>query len=466
MARQLTRREFCVAAGLAAGGAIVGRTGLLRAARLEQPTGWASVPGILARIVAPTFPDRDFDITRFGATGDGATDSTAALRDAIAACARAGGGRVVVPRGQFVTGAVRLESRVNLHLADEAVMRFSQAPRNFLPTVLTRFEGVELYNYSPFIYALDAHDIAITGRGTLDGRADADHWWPWKSETADRNRLFELAEQGVPVAERRFGDGHFLRPNFIQPYRCTYVLIEGVTILNSPMWEIHPVLSTNVTVRGVTIVSHGPNNDGCDPESCRDVLIEGCTFDTGDDCIAIKSGRNADGRRVNVPVENVIVRDCVMKDGHGGVTIGSEITGGARQIFAERCRMDSPRLDRVLRFKNNAMRGGVIEHVYMRDVTVGEVAESVVNADFYYEEGDRGAFTPVLRDVEVRSVTSRKSKYAFYLRGFPRAPLVDLRIADCTFDGVAAPEVVEAVRDLTLANVRINGQLRNERITR
>ena len=127
------------------------------------------------------------------------------------------------------------------------------------------------------------------------------------------------AERGVPVAERRFGDGHFLRPNFIQPYRCTNVLIEGVTIVNSPMWEIHPVLSTNVTVRGVTIVSHGPNNDGCDPESCRDVLIEGCTFDTGDDCIAIKSGRNADGRRVNVPVENVIIRDCVMKDGHGGV---------------------------------------------------------------------------------------------------------------------------------------------------
>jgi polygalacturonase len=170
------------------------------------------------------------------------TDCTAALRDAIAACANAGGGRVVVPSGQFVTGAVRLQSRVNLHLADDAVLRFSQAPRDFLPMVLTRFEGVELFNYSPFIYALDARDIAVTGRGTLDGRADADHWWPWKAQTADRTQLLQLAEQGVPVAERRFGDGHFLRPNFIQPYRCTNVLIEGVTIVNSPMWEIHPVL--------------------------------------------------------------------------------------------------------------------------------------------------------------------------------------------------------------------------------
>src|SRR3954466_13565641 len=153
------------------------------------------------------------------------------------------------------------------------------------------------------------------------------------------------------------------------------------------MWEIHPALSTNITVRGVKISSHGPNNDGCDPESCTDVLIENCEFDTGDDCIAIKSGRNADGRRVNVPSENLIVRGCRMKDGHGGVTIGSEISGGVRNVFIERCTMDSPQLERALRFKNNAMRGGVLEHVYMRDCTVGEVKEGVLSVDLNYEEG-------------------------------------------------------------------------------
>jgi polygalacturonase len=270
----------------------------------------------------------------------------------------------------------------------------------------------------------------------------------------------------VPVADRVFGDGSLMRPTFVQPYRSRRVLIEGVTIVNSPMWEINPVLCTNVTVRGVTIRSHGPNNDGCDPESCSDVLIERCTFDTGDDCIALKSGRNNDGRRLHMPIENVVIRDCEMRDGHGGVVIGSEISGGARNIFTERCRMDSPRLDRVLRFKSNAERGGVIERIAMRDVTVGQVAEAIVAADFYYEEGDTGAFTPVLRDVDVRNVTSRKSKYAFFLKGYARAPVSNVRVTDCTFDGVESADVLQGVRDLVLTNVRVNGQMRNERLSR
>jgi polygalacturonase len=226
------------------------------------------------------------------------------------------------------------------------------------------------------------------------------------------------------------------------------------------MWEINPVLCRNVIVRNVTIRSHGPNNDGCDPESCSDVLIEGCTFDTGDDCIALKSGRNADGRRLHAPIENVVIRDCQMRDGHGGVVIGSEISGGARNIFAERCRMDSPRLDRVLRFKTNSTRGGVIERVAMRNITVGEVAEAIVAADFFYEEGDSGRFTPILRDIEVRNVTSRRSQYAFLLRGYERSPITDVRVTDCSFDGVQKPDVLEAVRGLVLTNVRVNGEVR------
>jgi polygalacturonase len=428
----------------------------------------------LARIKTPIFPAHEFDITKFGARPDGVTDSSAAIAKAIGACTAAGGGRVVVPSGRFLTGAVRLRSRVDLHVAKGGTLLFQRDPRAYLPLVFTRFEGMELWNYSPLIYAFEEQDVAVTGDGTLDGQADATHWWPWKggakptdgTQFTARSRLIEQVARAVPVDERRYGDGGFLRPSFIQPYRCQNVFIEGVTIVNSPMWEVHPVLCANVTVRGVTVRSHGPNNDGCNPESCRDVLIEGCTFDTGDDCIALKSGRNDDGRRVNVPVENVVIRDCAMKDGHGGVVIGSEISGGARNIFAFDCRMDSPQLDRVLRFKNNSVRGGVVEHVYMRDVTVGEVAEAIVAADFFYEEGDSGKHTPILRDVEVRSVTSRKSRYALLLRGYARAPISDVRIIDCTFDGVAEPDRLEGVRDVVLTNVRVNGKIRNERLSR
>jgi polygalacturonase len=470
-----SRREFLAALLLVARGARgVGARGFSRAfddgdPRLEPraPDLWETADAILKRIAAPRFPDRTFDITRYGATTTG--DATAAIRGAIGACARAGGGRVVIPRGRFETGAVHLRSRVNLHLDDGATLAFSRDPNAYLPVVLTRYEGVELMNYSPFIYARDARDIAITGAGTLDGQADEAHWWNWRGAgpaaqapmTPSRTQLFEMAARGVPVAQRVFGDGRFMRPNFIQPYGCQNVLIDGVTIVNSPMWEIHPVLCRNVIVRGVTIRSHGPNNDGCDPESCRDVLIERSTFDTGDDCIALKSGRNEDGRRLHTPIENVVIRDCEMRDGHGGVVIGSEISGGARNIFAERCRMDSPRLDRVLRFKTNSTRGGVIEHVAMRHITVGQVAEAIVAADFYYEEGDAGAFAPVLRDVDVRDVTSRKSRYAFLLRGYDRSPIADIRVTDCTFDGVELPDVLEAVRGLVLTNVRVNGRLRS-----
>jgi polygalacturonase len=463
------RRAFLRAGGAAALGVAASRLdGRSQPAPSEDL--WLEADRILRRIVAPRFPSREFDLRRYGARDDGSGDSSAAFRSAIQACADAGGGRVTVPAGRFLTGPIVLRSNVELHVAQGATILFSRDANQYLPLVLTRYEGVELMNYSPFIYALDQSNIAITGSGTLDGQADEEHWWSWRNRAVapagSRARLMSMAERNVPVAERVFGAGSDMRPVFIQPYRCRGVLIDGVTIVNSPMWEVNPVLCTNVTVRNVTIRSHGPNNDGCDPESCSDVLIEGCTFDTGDDCIALKSGRNNDGRRLHAPIENVVIRDCQMRDGHGGVVIGSEISGGARYIFAERCHMDSPRLDRVLRFKSNAERGGVIEHVAMRNVTVGEVAEAIVAADFYYEEGDHGGFTPVLRDVDVRNITSRKSKYVFFLKGYERSPVSDVRVTDCTFDGVTDADVLQSVRNLTLGNVRVNGRLRNESISK
>ncbi|HEV2736889.1 MAG TPA: glycoside hydrolase family 28 protein [Longimicrobiaceae bacterium] len=450
----------------AAGGALPGAAGSAGA-----HAGWSMVPGILARIRPPTFPARDFPVTRFGGVGDGARDNTQAFRQAIAAASAAGGGRVVVPAGRFLTGPIHLRSNVELHVQKGATVAFSQDPADYLPAVFTRWEGMEMMGYSPLVYAWEQENVAITGEGTLDGQGDVAHWWPWKgawkthpewdrvpNQKPARARLGEMVEAGVPVEQRVFTEGSYLRPQFIQPYRCRNVLIEGVTIVNSPMWEINPVLCTNVTVRGVSVTTHGPNNDGCNPESCRDVLIENCLFDTGDDCIAIKSGRNADGRRIGVPSENIVVRGCRMKDGHGGVTLGSEISGGVRNVFVEDCEMDSPNLDRALRFKNNAMRGGVLENVYMRNVRVGQVSDSVLSVDLHYEEGEKGPFVPVVRNVEMRNVTSRKSKYGLYMRAYPRSEISDVRVIDSRFDGVERGNVTEGARDLRFEAVLINGR--------
>ncbi len=426
------------------------------------PVGWASVPSILARIRTPKFPDKKFPITDFGAVGDGTTDCTKAIAAAIDACNAAGGGRVIVPPGKFLTGAIVLKSNVNLHVAKNATLLFSTDPAAY-PNVFTRWEGVECYNYSPLIYARGQQNFAITGEGTLDGQAGYDNWWGWiKNQSgektllarADRDALLQLGEESAPTDKRIFGAGHYLRPNFIQPHSCRGVLIEGVTIIRSPMWEVHPVLCSNVTVRNVKIDSHGPNNDGCDPESCRDVLIEGCTFDTGDDCIAIKSGRNNDGRRVGAPSENIIIRKCVMKDGHGGVTIGSEISGDCRNVFAEDCKMDSPNLDRALRLKTNAMRGGTIENIYMRKVEVGQVSGAVLDINFLYEEGANGPFIPVVRNVNMENVTSNASKRALSLIGFETSPIKKVRIANCSFNGVKEDDVIEHVVELEKVNVK------------
>jgi polygalacturonase len=312
-------------------------------------------------------------------------------------------------------------------------------------------------NYSPLIYAYEQENIAITGQGTLDGQASDDNWWGLKTtQGRDIREQREQGEKGVPVEKRIYGAGKELRPNMVQPYKCKNILIEGVTFKNSPMWHIHPVLSENITVRNVKVIGHGPNNDGCNPESCKNVLIKGCYFDTGDDCIAIKSGRNNDGRRVNVPSENIVIQNCEMKDGHGGVVIGSEMTGGARNIFAEDCTMDSPNLDRALRIKTNSVRGGFVENVYMRNVEIGQVAEAVLKINFHYGEGDIGEFTPVVRNINMENVTSQKSRYALSIRGYERSPITDVHLKNCEFNNVQRDNLLVGIKGLSLQNVKIN----------
>ncbi len=434
---------------------------------------WRQKAEILRRIDPPSFPARSFNLTAYGAIGDGEMDCTEAFRSAIQACHDAGGGKVIVPAGVWSTGAIHLKSNVQLHLEKNATIRFIPDPKRYLPVVYTRFEGIECMNYSPLVYAFEQENIAITGKGVLDGGARANVWWDWKGpwddaestptgwqpgmvdQRKDVAELQRMAEENVPVEQRIFGEGYYLRPNFIQPYRCKNILIQGITIKNSPMWVIHPVLCTNVTIKEVTIESLGPNNDGCNPESCRDVLITDCHFNCGDDCIAIKSGRNADGRRINVPCENIVIQRCRMKNGHGGVTIGSEVSGSVRNIFAENCVMDSPELDRAVRIKTNSLRGGVIENIFVRNITVGQVKEAAIHIDMFYGK-DLGQYPPIIRNIQVDRMTCHNAPYAYVIKGDKTSPVLLLRLENCRINGVTKGFDQHHVKELILRNVCIN----------
>lgn len=431
---------------------------------------WVVAETIRKTVVPPVFPDRIIDIRSFGADANSA-DNTAAIAAAILACHQQGGGTVLVKGGQYKCGPIHLLSNINLHIDESATLLFSTDPAAYLPPVFTRWEGMELMGSSPLIYAYQQTNIAITGKGALNGQADEVHWWPWKGRVKDgkdwsdpdtptqdmaRTQLQIEVENNLPVEKRIYAENAYLRPPFVQLYQCKNILIKDVTITNSPFWLIHPVLSENVTIDGVTCVSHGPNSDGCDPESCKNVVIKNCVFDTGDDCIAIKSGRNADGRRVNIPSENIVISDCKMRKGHGGVVIGSEISGGVRNVFVEDCQMSSPDLERGIRIKTNSVRGGIIEKIYVRDIQIGEVQTAIV-IDFNYEEGDTGQFTPIVRDVEISNLICEKAKQVFQVRGYSRSPIINLRLNNCIFKQVETIGILEELENFSANQVVIQG---------
>jgi rhamnogalacturonyl hydrolase YesR/polygalacturonase len=436
---------------------------------------WQTAEEILNSITVPTFPNKEFLITNYAASKELEKNIQGKLNIAIEECSKNGGGKVIVPKGKYYSkGPIKLLSNVNLHFEDGTEILFSTVPQDYLPVVFTRWEGVECYNYSSLIYAYGEKNIAVTGKVILNGQADSTNWWPWKKkpeygwkegmpsqlDPGGRPLLFKMNIDGVDVEKRIFGDGGYLRPNFIQFYNCTNVLIDGAEIINSPMWLIHPVICENVTIKNIKAISYGPNNDGIDPESCKNVLIENCVFDTGDDCIAIKSGRNEDGRRINVPSENIIVRNCNMKDGHGGVVIGSEISGGCKNVFVENCEMNSPNLERALRIKSNTYRGGLVENVFMRDVKIGEVSSAVINVNLLYEpeEGSSGRYLPKVKNIYVKNIQSKKSNYALELIGLENSHIENIQIENSKFDGVKKENYLRYVDGLSFKDVEINGK--------
>lgn len=435
---------------------------------------WRMVAEIEKALTVPVFKPDTFVITDFGArAGDADFLNSRAIADAISACSANGGGVVLVPPGEWYTGPVTLLSDVNLHVSEGASVLFTTDYEEYLPPVLTRWEGMDCYNLHPFIYALGQANIAVTGKGVIDGQASDKYWWwmngspdfGWKEGmisqvSAGRPLLLLFEQKQTPVEERIFGIEDALRPQLVNIIDCKNVLIEDVTLMNSPFWVIHPLRTTNLTVRHVSISSAGPNSDGCDPESCDNVLIEDCHFNTGDDCIAIKSGRNFDGRRWSLPSKNIIVRGCHMAAGHGGVVIGSEVSGGFSNLFVEDCEMDSPDLLRVIRIKTSECRGGLIENVNVRNVRVGKCSEAILKINLRYEPDERCVkeFPPYVRNVTLENVTSQGSQYGILIVGLDSPSNVSgITLKDCVFNGVRTGNSVTGAEKVTMKNVYVNG---------
>ena len=415
--------------------------------QVAEPDPFDEAEAIINSIKIPEFKDATYSILDFGAVADGETLNTKAIAAAIDSCSNSGGGKVVIPAGDFLTGPIVLKSNVNLHLEEGANVLFSTNHKDYLPVVHTSYEGVELMNYSPLIRAYKQKNIAVTGKGTLNGQASNTNWWPWcgkdsygwvegapkQHDSINLPTLRKMNEAQVPVSERVFGEGHHIRPTFFEPFECENVLLEGVTFTNAPFWVIHPLKCNYVRVDGVTVSSHGPNNDGCDPEYCKNVHITNCTFDTGDDCIAIKAGRNEDGRRVNIPSENIVVENCDMKDGHGGVVLGSEISAGVRNVFARNCKMDSPNLDRAIRIKTNTLRGGFVENLYVKNIQVGQVKEAALKINLHYGiyANQEGGFIPKINNVHLEDITVENSgKYGILIKGREEAVIQNVSLTN------------------------------------
>ena len=436
---------------------------------------WSIMNDIIASVSVPEFPDATFNIIDFGANPDGITFNTEVFKKTIAACAEKGGGQVLVPKGKYLTGAIHLDNNINLHLEEGAEILFSTNPNDY-PIVPTSYEGVELMNYSPLIYANKKNNIAVTGKGVLNGQAGNDNWWSWcgKDEYGWKNgmpkqkdslslpRLMDMGQNGTPLNERLFGEGHYLRPTFLEPYECSNVLIQGVKIVNAPFWIIHPFKSNNVIIDGVTVESHGPNNDGCDPEYSKNVIIKNCTFNTGDDCIAIKAGRDAEGRRVAIKTENIVVQNCKMIDGHGGVVIGSEMSAGVSNVYVDNCTMDSPNLDRAIRLKTNSRRGGIIDGVYVRNLEVGQVKEAVLKINMFYATytNQTGEFIPEIKNIWLENVTVKNGgEFGILAKGYKESPIKNVTLRNVNIEKVESAFSLENVSNLKLIDTYINGAL-------
>lgn len=423
----------------------------------DTPDGWGQLPGILARIVPPVFPNRDFVISDYGAVAGAQADCRPAITAAIEACNHAGGGRVVVPAGAYlVKGPIRLLSNVNLYLEASSFIFFDFVPSEYLPAVEVRWQGIRCMNYSPLIYAYQQSNIAITGMGLINGQASSG-WDAWLSlEDPDYAALQQMAANKVPVSERVFGKGHFLRPTLFEPYMCNNILVENVTFIDSPFWTVHPTFCTNVTVRNVTVMTGESNDDGCDPDSCQDVLIDSCSFYTADDNISIKAGSGPDA--IGLPAcTNIVIQNCrAFGSGWSAYTMGSSTTGGISNFFMQNC--FATHCVAAFYIKSNNGLGGSIQNVFIRSCNVGW-CHHLLFLQTDYGGVSNGAQPPLFKNINLQDVTcSVADVSAFWLEGEAVQPIQQINLSNIAIGVSPLLENVTFTKGLTATDITLGGK--------
>jgi len=405
-----------------------------------------------------------FSIVDFGAVAGDKITTSQAIRAAIDAANQRNGGIVRIPAGDWLTGSIHFKSNICLQLEEGAVLEFSENPEDYLPAVLTSWEGMECFNYSPLIYAYNCENVAITGKGKLKARLDV--WKVWYARPPAHmealKRLYDMASTDVPVEERQMvGNDAHLRPQFIQFNRCKRVLLDGISIENSPFWVIHPFLCKDVVIRNVSVSAHGHNNDGVDPEMTENMLIENCVFDQGDDAIAVKSGRNQDAWRLNTPTKNLIIRNCRVINGHQLLAVGSELSGGIENVLMENCSVD-PETSNVMHLmfiKTNERRGGYVRNIYMRQIRAGAMKYGVfgIETDVLYQWKDlvktyEVRLTPI-ENIFLEDVKAGKVGFISRIQGQPQLPIRNVHLKNVNAEVTGESSYVNAnVEGFEVAN--------------
>ncbi|WP_240755230.1 glycoside hydrolase family 28 protein [Pedobacter sp. SYP-B3415] len=412
-------------------------------------------------VAPPASGQQYFDVRKYGARNDSTGNAGPAIKKAIEAASAAGGGTIFFPAGKYLTGPIHLKSNITVLISAGAELHFSDNFDLYLPMVKSRYEGVDVTSFSPFFYAYKAENITIKGEGLIDGHGKK--WWDFvegykQDQPRSRWQLqFDALNKDIllPDDPKQMKRG-FLRPPFIQPMYCTNVRIEGIKIRNSPFWTINPEFCDNVTIHGVTINNpHSPNTDGINPESCRNVHISDCHISVGDDCITIKSGKDAPGRSKAAPCENITITNCTMLSGHGGVVIGSEMSGGVKKVVISNCVFDGT--DRGIRIKTARGRGGVVEDIRVSNIVMKNIRDQAIVLDMQYAKTTPEPLserTPMLRNIHFSSITAQ-GKEAVYLNGLEEMPVSNISFTNMNFDMESGIRIRHA-SDITFDGVQVN----------